>query len=68
VTSRRRNVTPGDWPKAAKPLRYLALRIRKKQGRLFAAGYDTKYLAVPRALLARSGRARSATAKTLPPD
>jgi Transposase DDE domain group 1 len=38
--------TPGDWPKAATPLRYLALRIRKKQGRLFAAGYDTKYLAV----------------------
>ncbi len=38
--------TPGDWPKAAWPLRYLALRIRKKQGRLFAAGYDTKYLAV----------------------
>ena len=38
--------TPGDWPKEAKPLRYLALRIRKTQGRLFAAGYDTKYLAV----------------------
>lgn len=38
--------TPGDWPKEAWPLRYLALRIRKKQGRLFAAGYDTKYLAV----------------------
>jgi len=38
--------TPGDWPKAAEPLRYLALRIRKTQGRLFAAGYDTKYLAV----------------------
>jgi hypothetical protein len=38
--------TPGDWPKDAWPLRYLALRIRKKQGRLFAAGYDTKYLAV----------------------
>lgn len=38
--------TPGDWPKDAAPLRYLALRIRKKQGRLFAAGYDTKYLAV----------------------
>jgi hypothetical protein len=37
---------PGDWPKDAWPLRYLALRIRKKQGRLFAAGYDTKYLAV----------------------
>ncbi len=38
--------TPGDWPKEAQPLRYLALRIRKTQGRLFAAGYDTKYLAV----------------------
>jgi hypothetical protein len=38
--------TPGDWPKAAEPLRYVALRIRKKQGRMFEAGYDTKYLAV----------------------
>lgn len=38
--------TPGDWPKEAKPLRYVAVRIRKKQGCLFAAGYDTKYLAV----------------------
>jgi hypothetical protein len=38
--------TPGDWPKDAKPLRYVAVRLRKKQGFLFAAGYDTKYLAV----------------------
>ena len=38
--------TPGDWPKAAWPLRYLVLQIRKTQGQLFAAGYDTKYLAV----------------------
>jgi len=38
--------TPGDWPKDASPLRYLALRIRKKQGQMFAAGYQTKYLAV----------------------
>lgn len=38
--------TPGDWPKDAQPLRYVAVRIRKQQGRLFAAGYDTKYLAV----------------------
>ena len=38
--------TPGDWPKDAWPLRYLALRIHKKQGHLFAAGHDTKYLAV----------------------
>lgn len=38
--------TPGDWPKTAWPLRYVALRIRKKQGHLFAGGYETKYLAV----------------------
>jgi hypothetical protein len=38
--------TPGDWPKMAEPLRYVALRIRKKQGQLFASGADTKYLAV----------------------
>jgi hypothetical protein len=38
--------TPGDWPKDAQPLRYVAVRIRKRQGHLFAAGYDTKYLAV----------------------
>ena len=38
--------TPGNWPKEAAPLRYVAVRIRKKQGFLFAAGYDTKYLAV----------------------
>jgi hypothetical protein len=38
--------TPGNWPKQAEPLRYVAVRIRKKQGFLFAAGYDTKYLAV----------------------
>jgi hypothetical protein len=37
---------PGDWPKDAVPLRYVALRIRKKQGQLFGGGYDTKYLAV----------------------
>lgn len=46
VTGAEVEFTPGDWPMEAKPLRYLALRIRKKQGRLFAAGYDTKYLAV----------------------
>ncbi len=39
---------PGDWPKDAKPLRYVAVRMRKKPGGLFAAGYDTKYLAVVR--------------------
>src|SRR5277367_3929662 len=32
---------PGDWPKDAEPLRYVALRIRKKQGHLFGGGYDT---------------------------
>ena len=37
---------PGDWPKDAQPLRYVALRLRKKQGQLFASGYGTKYLAV----------------------
>jgi hypothetical protein len=37
---------PGDWTKDAQPLRYVALRIRKKQGLLFGGGYDTKYLAV----------------------
>ncbi len=38
--------TPGDWPKSAWPLRYVALQIRKKQGRLFAGGFDTKDLAI----------------------
>jgi hypothetical protein len=38
--------TPGAWHKGAWPLRYVALRIRKKQGQLFATGADTKYLAV----------------------
>lgn len=37
---------PGDWPKTRAPLRYVALRVRKKQGELFATGNDTKYLAV----------------------
>jgi hypothetical protein len=37
---------PGDWPKMAQPLRYVALRIRKRQGQLFANGTDTKCLAV----------------------
>ena len=38
--------TPGDWRKDAWPLRYLVLRIRKKQGQLFATGLATKSLAV----------------------
>lgn len=37
---------PGNWSKNALPLRYVAVRFRKKQGQLFASGYDTKYLAV----------------------
>jgi DDE family transposase len=35
---------PGDWPKAAAPLRYIVLRFCAKQGQLFAD--DPKYLAV----------------------
>jgi len=38
--------TPGDWPKDAWPLRYVALRIHKKQGHLFDGDCQTKYLAV----------------------
>ncbi|MGI0015299.1 MAG: transposase, partial [Nitrososphaera sp.] len=38
--------TPGNWSKEAKPLRYLAVRIRANQGELFANGNRTKYLAV----------------------
>lgn len=38
--------TPGNWPKKAVPLRYVALRFSGKQGRLFSDGKDTKYLAV----------------------
>jgi hypothetical protein len=37
---------PGDWPKLAAPLRYVALRLRTRQGQLFAHGTDTKYLAI----------------------
>lgn len=36
--------TPGDWPKTAAPLRYLALRIRPTQGALF--GETPTHLAV----------------------
>jgi len=46
VDSTEVEFTPGDWPKTAWPLRYVALRIRKKQGQLFASGVDTKYLAI----------------------
>jgi hypothetical protein len=38
--------TPGNWPKTAEPLRYVALRIQKKQGQLFASGAERKYLAL----------------------
>jgi hypothetical protein len=38
--------TPGTWPKTAPALRYVALRFTGRQGRLFADGTDTKYLAV----------------------
>ena len=37
---------PGNWPKKAPPMRYVALRFSGKQGRLFCDGTDTKYLAV----------------------
>jgi hypothetical protein len=37
---------PGDWPKLAAPLRYVVLRIRKRQGVLCASGSDTKSLAI----------------------
>ena len=36
--------TPGNWPKQAKPLRYVALEIRPKQRTLF--GDSIKYLAI----------------------
>lgn len=36
--------TPGNWPKGALPLRYLALQIRSSQASLF--GESPKYLAV----------------------
>ena len=37
---------PGNWPKDAAPLRYIAVRFRKKQGELFGSGHPIKYLAV----------------------
>ena len=38
--------TPGNWPKNSQPLRYVAVRIKKHQGLLFASGYEQKFLAV----------------------
>jgi hypothetical protein len=37
---------PGDWPKSAWPLRYVALRFLRRQGKLYADGSAVKYLAV----------------------
>jgi hypothetical protein len=38
--------TPGDWPKDAKPLRYVALRFTAKQLELFEAERRIKHLAI----------------------
>ena len=38
--------TPGTWSKHAAPLRYVAVRIKKRGGLLFASGYEQKMLAV----------------------
>jgi hypothetical protein len=38
--------TPGNWSKNARPLRYVAVRFRARQGELFGNGNDLKYLAV----------------------
>lgn len=38
--------TPGDWPKTAAPLRYIALRFQGLQGRLYDDDQPLKYLAV----------------------
>jgi hypothetical protein len=38
--------TAGDWPKRAWPLRYLVVRIRKRQGRLFSDGSTVRYLGI----------------------
>jgi hypothetical protein len=37
---------PGHWPKTSAPLRYVALRFRKKQPDLFDSGRALRYLAV----------------------
>lgn len=37
---------PGDWNKDAEPLRYVVVRIEKRQGLLFANGSDVKCLSV----------------------
>lgn len=38
--------TSGDWPKTAKPLRYVVVRFRARQGELFGNGNQIKYLAI----------------------
>lgn len=38
--------TPGNRPKDSQPLRYVAVRLKKRQGFLFASGYEQKFLAV----------------------
>ena len=35
-----------DRPEGAGPLRYIAIRMRKRQGELFADGSEAKYFAV----------------------
>lgn len=35
-----------DRPEGAGPLRYVAIRMRKRQGELFADGSEVKYFAV----------------------
>jgi hypothetical protein len=37
---------PGQWPKSAPPLRYLAVRFTPTQGEMFETGAGPKYLAV----------------------
>jgi hypothetical protein len=37
---------PGNWPKQAEPMRYVAMRFTAIQGRLFRDGNEVKHLAV----------------------
>lgn len=39
-------LTSGDWPKGAAPLRYIALRMTPMQGSLFSDGSSVRYFAV----------------------
>jgi len=52
--------TPGVWPKDAPPMRYVAVRFTGQQGRLFAEGTATQYLAAVsnRAALPAAARLR----------